>query len=580
MAYIDFEQRFKSIDSDNDGVGSNTDDDNDGLNDVDETNLNGTNPLSSDTDNDGMLDGWEIQHHLQAVINDTDLDSDKDGVRNLDEFTADSDPSPPVLVRSYPQHNQVDVSSTSVLEVVFSKSIAFDSVDEYSVVLTDGNSDVQGDRNVVEDKLTFTPKIPLQSNHDYVLRINHTVTDLAGNELNSNIQISFTTQSGYQISGSAMESGVLLNEVLFKLIDGSSESVIESADGNFSFIDQESGSYIITASKLGYIFTPEKIQVQVDGSGLSEVNFEAVSVPTIKVPADYPTIQSAIDNAINGATILVDDGEYVENLSINKPVTLESVNGAALTKIRAQSHAKNVVFVNAPNVTVKGFDLFGSVYYPAIYFAAESHNGCIEDNLCGYDRSHFNHSGIEVVGSDNIEIRNNDCHFFGLFGIRVKESNNAIVQNNRVSDQDRGGISIYKCSGCRVEKNTVTKNQTGIKLSRGKNNKVMGNNSSSNNKHGIHVDDVGGDNYVGENITSSNKGVGIKIESSGITEIVNNEVNQNSISGISVYQSFGSKVLGNTTKSNRYYGIYIRTSDGCSVVDNIVESNNEGGGLS
>ncbi len=58
-------------DSDNDGVGNNQD---------------------PDDDNDLMPDEWEIAHGLDPKIDDADFDYDNDGVSNLDEFKASTNP--------------------------------------------------------------------------------------------------------------------------------------------------------------------------------------------------------------------------------------------------------------------------------------------------------------------------------------------------------------------------------------------------------------------------------------------------------------------------------------------------------
>ncbi|HLE33064.1 MAG TPA: hypothetical protein VJB38_10680 [Bacteroidota bacterium] len=51
-----------------------------------------------------------------------------------------------------------------------------------------------------------------------------------------------------------------------------------------------------------------------------------VSQPSrlIRVPGDRPTIQSAVDRARVGDTVLVDEGRYVENVRINKNIVVAS----------------------------------------------------------------------------------------------------------------------------------------------------------------------------------------------------------------------------------------------------------------
>ncbi len=92
------------IDNDHDGINdaaevlyyntnpNKTDTDNDGINDGEEIFQYSTNPLSNDTDGDGMIDGWEITNGLDPHTNDSNIDSDNDGLTNLQEYNLGTNP--------------------------------------------------------------------------------------------------------------------------------------------------------------------------------------------------------------------------------------------------------------------------------------------------------------------------------------------------------------------------------------------------------------------------------------------------------------------------------------------------------
>ena len=59
-----------------------------------------------------------------------------------------------------------------------------------------------------------------------------------------------------------------------------------------------------------------------------------VFADTIRVPAESPTIQGAIDVAVNGDTVLVAPGTYLENINLNgKAIRITSESGPAVTMI-------------------------------------------------------------------------------------------------------------------------------------------------------------------------------------------------------------------------------------------------------
>ncbi len=67
------------------------DSDADGLHDLFEEAL-GTDATSSDTDHDGIPDGWEVEHGLNPSMDDSSDDNDGDGLTNLEEYQQSTNP--------------------------------------------------------------------------------------------------------------------------------------------------------------------------------------------------------------------------------------------------------------------------------------------------------------------------------------------------------------------------------------------------------------------------------------------------------------------------------------------------------
>lgn len=81
----------------------NSDSDNDGLTDGQEVNIYGTSPLNRDTDSDTIDDAWEVRYGLNPLFDDAEHDKDWDGWSNLQEYRGNANPD---NADSIPQFNE------------------------------------------------------------------------------------------------------------------------------------------------------------------------------------------------------------------------------------------------------------------------------------------------------------------------------------------------------------------------------------------------------------------------------------------------------------------------------------------
>jgi parallel beta-helix repeat protein len=145
----------------------------------------------------------------------------------------------------------------------------------------------------------------------------------------------------------------------------------------------------------------------------------------VRVPQDYPTIQEGINNAHNGDTVLVKAGTYLENVIINKTVSLIGENKE--TTIIDGKGTGNVVYVDQSDVVITEFT-----------------------------------------------VRN------GSDGIHVAESNNGIIICKNIIEKTCNAVSLRQSSAGNITDNIINMNEYGLKLWYCGNSTVFGNNLSWN----------------------------------------------------------------------------------------------------
>lgn len=195
----------------------------------------------------------------------------------------------------------------------------------------------------------------------------------------------------------------------------------------------------------------------------------------LRVPQDYPAIQTAIDVAMNGDTVLVSPGVYTERIDFRgKAITVASVDGASATIIDGQSLGTVVTIVANPGEgpVLRGFTVtrgYGFPFAGGIYTyggPAVVEENIITDNfgcLGGGISAEFSSATIRNnLVSNN---RPNCVGGTGGGGVNLGGAGTARVVGNVISGNisafDGGGISLFAAGEPVISGNVITGNVTG-----------------------------------------------------------------------------------------------------------------------
>jgi len=186
--------------------------------------------------------------------------------------------------------------------------------------------------------------------------------------------------------------------------------------------------------------------------------FPFVSSQTLYVnsTSNYTTIQSAIDNASNGDTVIAGSGIYNENIIINKSITLLGAQNGIDAKTRSTSNESIInssfydgtIQVQANNVVIDGFKIINA--YKAIHVTIDSSNLTVINNIVfgpvkdGINLWKAKSAYVEnnLVGGANVSgITGGDDR--GTFDKSDDLTTKATIKNNIV-ENSRYGITGYQ----------------------------------------------------------------------------------------------------------------------------------------
>jgi len=167
---------------------------------------------------------------------------------------------------------------------------------------------------------------------------------------------------------------------------------------------------------------------------------------TINVPADQPTIQDGINAAVNGDTVLVAPGTYVENIDFKgKAITVASEQGAGFTVIDGNQAGSVVTFQSGEDnySVLEGFKLTNGAAYSGGGIYCENSSPTITNDIISWNLAYgtgfFGGGGGIYCDKSSLKIINN-------------------IINNNSSDPESGGGILCQYSQPAIENNIIYEN--------------------------------------------------------------------------------------------------------------------------
>ena len=138
----------------------------------------------------------------------------------------------------------------------------------------------------------------------------------------------------YNISGTVSYNGTGLSGVTMTLSGSGTGSETTDASGNYIFTGLSNGTYTVTPSLSGYIFTPTGMSVTISGANKTGVNFTA----STHLDTQAPTIESVVVADDNSKVTV-----YLTDNSGKEAVDISSVVSTSKTRITSVTKGGNVI---------------------------------------------------------------------------------------------------------------------------------------------------------------------------------------------------------------------------------------------
>lgn len=209
---------------------------------------------------------------------------------------------------------------------------------------------------------------------------------------------------------------------------------------------------------------------------------------TVGKNRQHRSIKSAVDKAVAGDTILIDEGIYKEGqIVLTKSLVLRGINYPVMDGEKKYE----ILTIRANGVVVEG-----------IVFRNSGRS------------SYMDIAALRIADSRSVIIKNNRFEFT-FFGIYSQHAVSCIISGNKLTSDAKdeinsaNGIHCWKSDSMKIEGNTITGHRDGIYFEFVTNSFIRGNTSYLNIRYGIHFMFSNNDTYVNNSFKNNGAGVAV-----------------------------------------------------------------------
>ncbi|MDG6220239.1 MAG: NosD domain-containing protein [Candidatus Thermoplasmatota archaeon] len=336
---------------------------------------------------------------------------------------------------------------------------------------------------------------------------------------------------------------------------------------------------------------------------------------------NHTTIAAALAAASNGDTIFIYNGNYAEQVVVNKEV---SIMGESQDVVVGHANAEYAFRITASNVTLSNFraevvsdstgygiHLLGvnNIEMKSVN-ASKSRNGILVENSANIRvlNSIFtaNHAGIilhhsqnvrfehceigrsfnpalKIEGGESITISNSTFDYSQSSSVvLVNGSNRLLFENNHVVGRRQNtvfpglaGLQISNSHMAVIRNNNFTNNYMGgMELSQCQGAEITDNEFHGNGMAGLLLHMYCNHTNIRGNLFISNR-FGLNISLSWNVDVDGNHIVGNAVDGLGLVESSQSTIYSNTIEENPW-GMYVGGSEGNSIYGNIFLNNTKG----